>query len=443
MELRSKYHQTEADPIPADLHTVITNPQRFNKDWGIKRLGDFADCVAGGTPKTFNKEYWGGSIRWMSSSELNNKVIQDVEKRITERGLRESSTKIIPPRCVLIGLAGQGKTRGTVAINVVEICTNQSIAAILPNKSFVPEYLYYNLDIRYNELRALSTGDGGRGGLNLQIIRSIEVPFPEIAEQTAIAEVLSDVDGLLIALDTLITKKRAIMRATMQQLLTGKTRLPGFSGDWKEKRLGELGDFSGGGVDKKIRINEVPVRLVNYLDVYKKRFLNSSDLTHEVSAKPEHAQHCLVKKGDIFFTPTSEVRGDIGRSAVAMEDIADGVYSYHVVRFRLKPNWDLGFRGYAFDTKRFFDQATTQCAGSGTRYVITLSKFRSMVVHFPPSTEEQQAIASVLFDIDAEISALEQRRDKTAAIKKGITQALLTGRIRLIEPNTTTEGLTC
>ena len=197
MGLKPGYKQTEVSPIPVDLHAVITNPRRFNKDWEIKRLGDFTDCVAGGTPSTLNKEYWGGPIRWMSSGELNNKIIKDVEKRITEQGLRESSTKIIPPRCVLIGLAGQGKTRGTVAINLVEICTNQSIAAILPNESFVPEYLYYNLDARYHELRGMSTGDGGRGGLNLQIIRSVFVPFPEISEQRAIAEALSDVDGLL------------------------------------------------------------------------------------------------------------------------------------------------------------------------------------------------------------------------------------------------------
>ena len=142
----------------------------------------------------------------------------------------------------------------------------------------------------------------------------------------------------------------------------------------------------------------------------------------------------LLNKVTFSLHPTSEVPDDIGRSAVAMEDTSDGVYSYHVVRLRLKTNWDLYFRAYAFDTKAFLDQASKQCDGSGTRYVISLPKFRAMTVRFPPHVEEQQAIASVLSDMDAEITALEQRRDKTRAIKQGMMQELLTGRVRLIKP---------
>ena len=259
-----------------------------------------------------------------------------------------------------------------------------------------------------------------------------EVPIPTDKEQRAIAEVLSDVDGLINALDALIAKKQAIKQATLQQLLTGKTRLPGFSGAWKTKRLGEIGEISGAGVDKKVNPNEAPVRLVNYLDVYNKTFLYSKDLTHEVSARPDQIRRCVVEKGDIFFTPSSEVPDDIGCSAVAMEDISDGVYSYHVVRLRLKTNWALYFRAYIFDTNEFLNQASRQCEGSGTRYVISHPKFRAMTVRFPADIEEQRAIASVLSDMDAEIAALEQRRDKTRAIKHGMMQQLLTGRVRLL-----------
>ena len=195
----------------------------------------------------------------------------------------------------------------------------------------------------------------------------------------------------------------------------------------------DIGDISGAGVDKKVSTNEVPVRLVNYLDVYHKTFLYSSDLTHEVSAKSDQVRQCMVEKGDVFFTPSSEVRDDIGCSAVAMETIPDGVYSYHVVRLRLKTDWDLQFRAYAFDTKDFLDQASAQCEGSGTRYVITLPKFRAMTVRFPPSVEEQSAISAILLDMDAEIAALERRRDKAHAIKQGMMEQLLTGRVRLIE----------
>jgi type I restriction enzyme S subunit len=197
----------------------------FGGEWEVRLIGEFTDCTSGGTPSTLMPHYWNGSIRWMSSGELNLKNVCEVEGRITEEGLRNSSTKMIPPNCVLVGLAGQGKTRGTVAMNRIELCTNQSIAAVLPNAAFDSEYLYYNLDSRYRELRELSTGDGGRGGLNLTIIRSLLIPFPKLAEQTAIATNLSDMDVEIAALETRLAKTRELKQGMMHNLLTGKIRL--------------------------------------------------------------------------------------------------------------------------------------------------------------------------------------------------------------------------
>jgi len=110
-------------------------------------------------------------------------------------------------------------------MNMVELSTNQSVAAIFPSSAFVPEYLYYNLDSRYDELRALSAGDGGRGGLNLSIIKSMPVPLPEIKEQTAIATVLSDMGAEIAALEQRRDKTRALKQGMVQELLTGRTRL--------------------------------------------------------------------------------------------------------------------------------------------------------------------------------------------------------------------------
>ena len=212
----------------AAMQQLLTGQTRlpgFSGEWEVKKIGEFTDCTAGGTPSTGVPSYWGGSIMWMSSGELNLKKVEEVEGRITEAGLRNSSTKLIPMKCVLIGLAGQGKTRGTVAMNFVELCTNQSIAAVFPNPAFVPEYLYFNLDSRYDELRELSTGDGGRGGLNLKIIKGIPIPFPSLPEQTAIAEVLTEMDAELAALEQRREKTRALKQAMMQELLTGRIRL--------------------------------------------------------------------------------------------------------------------------------------------------------------------------------------------------------------------------
>jgi type I restriction enzyme S subunit len=258
------------------------------------------------------------------------------------------------------------------------------------------------------------------------------IPIPAtLPEQRAIATALNDVDALLGALDRLVVKKRDIKQGAMQQLLTGQTRLHGFHGEWEVKRLGNIGEISSAGVDKKIRPDEVPVRLVNYLNVYRKDFLYSDDLNHWVTATPQQAKRCAVQKGDVFFTPTSETRDDIGISAVAMEDIPDAAYSYHVARLRLHEPWDLGFRTYAFKTRAFLHQTEMLCDGNGTRYVISQDKFRSMTVHVPP-VPEQTAIAAVLMDMDAELAVLEQRQAKTRALKQGMMQELLTGRTRIL-----------
>lgn len=195
------------------------------EDWEVKKIGDITSCTAGGTPNTSISKYWGGTNPWMSSSELHLKKVFDVTERITDDGLANSSTKYVPINSVLIGLAGQGKTRGTVAITRISLCTNQSIASIFPSRNHSSEYLYYNLDSRYEELRGLSTGDGGRGGLNLTIIRNLSLPLPCIEEQTAIATILSDMDEEIQALKQRLSKTRQIKQGMMQELLTGKTRL--------------------------------------------------------------------------------------------------------------------------------------------------------------------------------------------------------------------------
>ena len=197
-------------------------------------------------------------------------------------------------------------------------------------------------------------------------------------------------------------------------------------------RLDDIGTISGNGVDKRIIPEEVPVRLLNYLDVYHNTFIYSYDLSMVVSADQEQLKRCQIKRGDIFFTPSSEIRSDIGRCAVAMEDIPDGVHSYHVVRLRpVDDQLDVAFSAYVFGSEEFRSQASKLCEGSGTRYVVTLPKFRSMTIRLPITREEQTVIAAVLLDFDKAIIALEQLIKKKAAMKHGIVHALMTGKSRL------------
>jgi len=431
-----------ADLTPKGTKVRITaNESKHENDWTTIQLGTACKKIGSGmTPRGGSAVYRDkGPCALIRSQNIHNDGFHhDGLVFIDEQRATDLNNVEVRLHDVLLNITGDSVARCCqVGPDVLPARVNQHVAIVRPDPEVLqPQFLRYALIEPRMQGRLLSwAGAGGtRSALTKEMIESFEVFAPtKVQEQRAIAEVLSDVDGLIQSLDALIAKKRAIKQATMQQLLTGKTRLPGFSGAWETKRLGEIGEISGAGVDKKIRPNEIMIRLVNYLDVYRKTFLYSKDLVQEVSAKQDQVRRCSVNKGDIFFTPTSEVRDDIGRSAVAMENISDGVYSYHVVRLRLNTNWDLRFRAYAFDTKDFYDQASLSCEGSGTRYVITLPRFRAITIRFPPTTEEQSAIAVILSDMDAEIAALERRRDKTSAIKQGMMQQLLTGRIRLVK----------
>lgn len=393
------------------------------QDWEIRRIGDFTDCTAGGTPSTQVSSYWGGEIPWMSSGELHLKQVYDVAGRITQKGLENSSTKFVPANSVLIGLAGQGKTRGTVAISKIPLCTNQSIAAIFPTDEFNSTFLFYNLENRYDELRALSTGDGGRGGLNLTIIRNVSVKFPPLPEQTAIATALSDTDALISSLQTLIAKKKAIKLSAMQNLLSGKIRLPEFAQrpdgsskttrqtelgcvpeDWEVVELGEVLSYEQPGKyiihNDDLKVGDIPVLTAG------KTFI----LGYTIEDFNCYENYPVIIFDD--FTTDSKLvnfRFKVKSSAMKMLKPKKNDMPIELIFMLLQNiNFIVG------DHKRHW-----------------ISEFQHLKIAIPKSPTEQTAIAQLLSDIDAEIEALECRLKKTQSLKQGMMQALLTGKIRL------------
>ncbi len=150
----------------------------------IALIGDVAECYAGATPSTKVSAYWdNGTISWMSSGEVHAGRISSTEKKISQAGFDSCSTKMVPANSVVIALAGQGKTRGTVAITEIDLCTNQSLCCIIPNSNVLSDYLYYHLKLRYDEMRNLAGIAEGRGGLNLKLIQGISILIPEIDAQ--------------------------------------------------------------------------------------------------------------------------------------------------------------------------------------------------------------------------------------------------------------------
>lgn len=414
--VRQGYKQTEVGMIP--------------EDWDVRKIGDFTDATAGGTPSTSHPEYWNGEILWMSSGELNNRRIHNVVGRITELGYNNSSTHLIPANCVLIGLAGQGKTRGTVAVNYVELCTNQSIAAIFPSKEHNSEYLYQNLWSRYEELRELSSGDGGRGGLNLAIIKNFPCAFPRLQEQNRIAEALSDVDRMISSLEKLIAKKKAVKQGTMQELLTGKKRLPGFDGEWKDYIVGKMGKFYSGlsGKSKK-DFDCGEAYYITFLNVLSNVKIDISILA-SVDVKEGEMQNA-VQKGDLFFNTSSETPEEVGMCAV-LDDVVENTYlNSFCFGFRLKDDTHSPlFLSYYLNSS-IGRKIMSVLAQGATRYNLSKNNFAETIIQLP-TKEEQAAIAAILSDMDNEIKTLEQKLAKTRQIKQGMMQQLLTGKIRLV-----------
>ena len=179
----------------------------------IKKIGDFAECFAGATPSTSHPEYWdNGTIRWMSSGEVHKGHVEDTDARITELGYKNASTKMVPIHSIVIALAGQGKTRGTVAVTEVNLCTNQSLCAIIPNEQVNYTYLYHNLQGRYTELRGLSGDVNGRGGLNLKIIQKIPVIIPPMEKQMKFVAIAEQADKSKSELGEAIKRVESMMK---------------------------------------------------------------------------------------------------------------------------------------------------------------------------------------------------------------------------------------
>ncbi|WP_294685510.1 restriction endonuclease subunit S [uncultured Finegoldia sp.] len=161
-------------------------------------LGEISEIVLGGTPNKTKHEYWdNGTIPWMSSGEVNKKTIYSTDNFITKTGYDNSSATMVPENSTVIALAGQGKTRGLVARIKIKLCTNQSLATLIPKENINNDYLYYYLESQYNKLREVSSGDGSRGGLNKEILKKYPILVPPMPVQEYVVSILDKFDELV------------------------------------------------------------------------------------------------------------------------------------------------------------------------------------------------------------------------------------------------------
>lgn len=425
MKIPQGYKQTELGIIP--------------EDWEVKTIGDYYEVTS--SKRVFQSQWRRIGVPFFRAREI---VILADKGKVDNELFIDQELYDLYKRQYGVPQAGDVLVTGVGTLGRLYVVQSNDSPFYFKdgniiwfkNKGYNSVLLSYLFQTD-SVISQITDNSGGStvGTYTIQNAINTKIITPNLpAEQNAIAEALSDVDALIAALDKKIAKKRLIKQGAMQQLLTGKMRLAGFSAPWIEKKIYEIGELTGSGVDKKNIAGEQSIRLLNFLDVFREDHIFSKDLHFWATASDVKIKTCNVLQGDIFFTPSSEMPYDIALSAVAMENMNSVCYSYHIYRFRIFEDIDLQYRAYMFKSSSFYEQANVACEGSGKRYVISLSKFKDLTVYYPSDKKEQHAIATILSDMDNEIAKLEARRNKYKLIKSGMMQKLLTGQIRLVKP---------
>ncbi|ENU1204457.1 MULTISPECIES: restriction endonuclease subunit S [Enterobacter] len=390
----------------------------FPEGWELRLLGELATIFSGGTPNRKNPEYWDGDIPWITTTLIDGSEIFEANEFITQNGLKGSSAKWCKAGTILMAMYGQGKTRGKVALLGIDATINQACAAIELSELCSKEYVLHLLISKYEQIRELSNS-GGQENLSSGIIKRLEVLIPPKKEQIIIAKVLSDTNALITEFGELIAKKQAIKTATMQQLLTGRTRLPQFSkhsdGTLKGHRSSELGAIPE---DWQV----VPFK--NVLTI--KHGKNQKEVESPSGQYPIYATGGQIGNATSFLFDKPSVligrKGTIDKPRYAETPFwtVDTLFYSEI-----KKDFCVKFIYYKFcmiDWMQYNEASGVPSLNAHTieNVLVTL-----------PNLEEQTAIASILSDMDDELKALEQKLAKTRDLKQGMMQQLLTGRIRL------------
>lgn len=401
------------------------------EDWAIKYLSDFGKVQGGGTPSTTMADYWGGDIAWCTPSDITStptKYINATERAITDLGLKNSAATVMPAGSILLCTRA---TIGELKINSIPMATNQGFKNIAINKGGNVDFLYYLLQTKKDRMLELAIGS-----TFLEISKTALCKIPlqtpmHSDEQSKIADALSDIDSLVEVLENHISKKKAIKQGAMQELLTGKRRLPGFSGEWRYFNLMKNSKV-------KARIGWQGLKKSEYLDSGYALLVTGTDFDdgrvlwdrcHYVTrSRYEQDRNIQLQNNDILITKD----GSLGKAALVqgltkpatlnsgifvirpLQDAYDPVFVYQILS--------------SFVFKNFLDRLS---AGSTIihLYQKDVGKFEFLL---PPTIAEQKAIAEALSEMDADIAALENKLTKYRQVKQGMMQQLLTGKIRLV-----------
>jgi type I restriction enzyme S subunit len=406
MVVKPGYKQTEVGVIP--------------QEWEVHELGKIAHLERGKfTARPRNQpKFFGGDIPFIQTGDVTNSTgeITSYVQTLNGEGLRVS--KLFPPETLFFTIAAN---IGDVGIAPFATAATDSLIAISPRRGAEKRWLFHALRRRKKIFEGLATHNA-QLNINLEKLRPYLLDVPPEPEQRAIATALSDVDGLLGGLDRLIAKKRDLKQAVMQQLLTGQTRLPGFHGEWEDTTLGAIGECIIGLTYKPENVVEHGLLVLRSSNIQNGR-LAFDDNVHVNLNVPDRL---MTRTGDLLVCVRNGSRALIGKSAVINESSAGLTFGAFMSVYRTK-HWR--FIAHAFQSHGIQRQIRDNIGATINQ--ITNKDMRALRVKLPREAE-QTAIAEVRTEMDAELAALEQRREKTRALKQAMMQELLTGKTRLV-----------
>lgn len=415
MELRAGYKQTEVGVIP--------------EDWDVQNLGTFGKFKGGnGFPLRFQGHVF-GDYPFFKVSDMNNDgnalFMQNANHWITEKVRKELGATAHPAGSIIFAKIGAAIFLERKKILIRDSCIDNNVMALVFNS---PEtdcrfFHYIFLTIELGKLVSATA----LPSLNGRDIAALTFGFPKAPEQRAIAAALSDADALIASLEALIAKKRDFKQAAMQHLLTGKTRLPGFSGEWEAKRLGDIGKFLKGAGVRRDEAQSGNLPCVRYGEIYTVH--QNVIRTFNSYISPSVAEAATrIQFRDLLFAGSGETKEEIGKCVALAEDV-DAYAGGDIVILRVSAGSPV-FLGYLMNTPSVVRQKANRGQGDAVVH-ISAAALASIEIVLPDESE-QNAIAAVLSDMDAEVAELEAQRDKARALKQGMMQELLTGRIRLV-----------
>lgn len=413
MEIAKGYKQTEVGVIP--------------KDWQLKKLREVGRLIT----ETINPQLSLDN----SYYEYSMPSFDEGKSPILTLGRNMHSNRFIISAPVLLFNKLNVRQRRIWLVNECEpnsICSMEFLPFISSQLDLAFLRYYIDTDKITNYFIGLSKGtSNSQKRISPSDFLDLEIPFPPILEQKAIAKKLFEIDELIAGFGEQIEKKRQIKEGAMQQLLTGKTRLPGFTQPWREVQIGKIG-YTYPGITGKSKddFNRGDARYITFLNVLNNPVIDTS-IFERVNISPTEGQNA-VHKGDLFFNTSSETPEEVGICAVLNEEIEDLYLNSFCFGYRLTDDSILGhYLAYFWRSKRGREIMTSLAQGA-TRYNLSKAYFNKVNLIIPQTKDEQIAIVDVLNTMDDEICQLEAERDKYTLIKQGMMQELLTGKIRLV-----------